>query len=299
MKHIGFLGLGVMGSGMVARLLDAGFGVTVWNRNAARAEPLGAKGAAIAGSPREAAAASDVVVAMVADDQASRAVWTGTDGAVEGLREDAVAIECSTLSPEWVTELSGVIAARGAAFLDAPVTGSKPQAASGELLFLVGGDPAALDSVREVFRPMSRDVVHMGPVASGARMKLVNNFMSAVQAVALGEALAFSHECGLDPVGAMHVLTNGAPGSPLVKTVGARMMARDYAVNFYLRLMRKDVGYASEEAKRHGVELRTATAALARFDEAIAAGWGESDFAAVAEAIAKRKKGSETTGRLD
>jgi 3-hydroxyisobutyrate dehydrogenase len=291
MKTIGFLGLGLMGTGMVTRLLDAGFPVTVWNRNAARAEPVRAKGATLAASPREAAAAADVVIAMVADDPASRAVWTGVDGAIGGLRPNAVAIDCSTLSPEWVTELAAAVAARDAVFLDAPVTGSKPQAASGELLFLIGGDPQALDRVRDVFRPMSRDVVHMGPVASGARMKLVNNFMSAVQAVSLAEALAFSERCGLDPVGAMHVLANGAPGSPLVKTVGARMMAQDYAVNFFLRLMRKDVGYAADEARKHGVELRTAAAALARFEEAIAAGWGESDFAAVAESIAGRKKG--------
>lgn len=290
MKKIAFLGVGVMGSGMATRLLDAGFPVTVWNRNAARAEPLRGKGAAIAASPREAAATADVVIAMVADDTASRAVWTGKNGALEGFRDGAVAIECSTLSPAWVTELAGLVEARGGSFLDAPVTGSKLQAATGEVLFLVGGDPAALDRVRDVLRPMSRDAAHMGPVASGARMKLVNNFMSAVQAVALGEALAFSHECGLDPVGAMHVLTNGAPGSPLVKTVGARMMAHDYGVNFFLHLMRKDVSYAADEAKRHGVELRTAAAALARFDEAIAAGWGDADFAAVAESIAGRRR---------
>jgi 3-hydroxyisobutyrate dehydrogenase len=296
MQKIAFLGLGVMGTGMATRLLSAGFPVTVWNRNAARAEPLREKGAAIASSPREAAAGADVVIAMVADDSASRGVWTGQDGALAGLRDGGVAIECSTLSPAWVTELAGLADARGASFLDAPVTGSKPQAASGEVLFLVGGDPAALASVRDVLRPMSRDVVHMGAVGSGARMKLVNNFMSAVQAVALGEALAFSHECGLDPVGAMHVLANGAPGSPLVKTVGARMLARDYGVNFFLRLMRKDISYASEEARRHGVELRTAAAALARFDEAIAAGWADADFAAVAEAIAGRTR--EEIGRV-
>jgi len=290
MKNIGFLGLGVMGTGMTGRLLNAGYTLTVWNRNAARAEPLRARGATIAGTPREAAAGADAVIAMVADDNASRAVWTGPDGALEGLGQDAVAVECSTVSPEWVQELGRLVEARGAAFIDAPVTGSKPQATNGELLFLVGGDGEALDRVRDVLRPMSRDIVHMGPVASGARMKLVNNFMSAVQAVALGEALAFSHECGLDPVGAMHVLANGAPGSPLVKTVGARMMARDYAVNFFLRLMRKDVGYAADEARRHGVELHTGNAALARFDQAIASGWGESDFAAVAEAIAGRKR---------
>ena len=290
MKRIAFLGLGVMGTGMAGRLLDAGFPLTVWNRNAARTELLRSRGSAVARSAREAAAGADVVIAMVADDNASRAVWTGPDGALGGLDDGAVAIECSTLSPEWVTDLAAQVAARGASFLDAPVTGSKPQAVSGEVLFLVGGDPAVLDSVRDVLRPMSRDVAHMGPTGSGARMKLVNNFMSAVQAVSLGEALALSQASGLDPVAVMHVIANGAPGSPLVKTVGARMMAHDYAVNFLLRLMRKDVGYAADEARRHGVELRTADAARTRFDQAIAAGWAESDFAAVAEAIAGKTK---------
>ena len=289
MNKIAFLGLGTMGIGMSGRLLDAGFPVTVWNRNASRAEPLRSRGATLAATPREAAAGADVVIAMLADDGASRSVWTGADGAVAGLGEGAVAIECSTLSPEWVADLAALVEDSGGAFLDAPVTGSKPQAASGEVVFLVGGDAEVLDSVRDVLRPMSRDAVHIGPVGAGAKMKLVNNFQSAVQAVALGEALTFSEKCGLDPVAAMHVLANGAPGSPLVKTVGARMMARDYTVNFFLRLMRKDVNYAAEEARRHGVELRTAAAALEAFDRAIEAGWGDSDFASVAESIAGRK----------
>jgi 3-hydroxyisobutyrate dehydrogenase len=288
MKKIAFLGLGLMGTGMTGRLLAAGFPLTVWNRNPERAEPVRQRGARMASTPREAASGADVVICMVADDEASRSVWTGPDGALEGLQDGSVAIECSTLSPEWVVDLGARAAERGGEFLDAPVTGSKPQAASGEMVFLVGGDADVLDSVRDVLRPMSRDVVHMGPAGSGARMKLVNNFQSAVQAVALGEALAFSERCGLDPVAALHVLVNGAPGSPLVKTVGARMMARDYAVNFFLKLMRKDVRYASEEARRHGVELRTAAAALGALDRAIEDGWGDSDFASVAESIAGR-----------
>jgi 3-hydroxyisobutyrate dehydrogenase len=290
MKKIAFLGLGTMGAGMTGRLLDAGFPLTVWNRNPQRAEPLRQRGATVAATPREAAANADVVVAMVADDDASRAVWTGPDGALEGLSEGAVAIDCSTLSPEWVADLATLVVDRGGDFLDAPVTGSKPQAAAGEVLFLVGGDAAVLEGVRPVLAAMSRDAVHMGPVGSGAKMKLVNNFQSAVQAVALGEALSLCEKSGLDPVAAMHVITNGAPGSPLVKTVGARMMARDYSVNFFLRLMRKDVNYAAEEARRHGVELRTAAAALDAYDKAIEAGWGDSDFASVAEAIAGRKR---------
>ena len=264
MKKIAFLGVGVMGSGMATRLLDAGFPVTVWNRNAARAEPLRGKGAAIAALPREAAATADVVIAMVADDTASRAVWTGKTGALEGFRDGAVAIECSTLSPAWVTELAGLVEARGGSFLDAPVTGSKLQAATGEVLFLVGGDPAALDRVRDVLRPMSRDAAHMGPVASGARMKLVNNFMSAVQAVALGEALAFSHECGLDPVGAMHVLTNGAPGSPLYHHLGCAAFA-EYATVSRRSAVKIDPELPWDEAALFGCAVITGVGSASRF----------------------------------
>lgn len=286
--HIAFVGLGVMGAGMSARLLGAGFAVTVWNRTPARAEPLRAAGAVVAGSPREAVASSDVAIAMVSDDAASRGVWLGDDGALAGLRAGAVAIECSTLSPAWVTELAGLVASRGAALLDAPVTGSKPQAAGGEVVFLVGGDAAVLERVRPVLKPMSRDIVHLGPAGSGARMKLVNNFVAAVQACALAEGIAFIEACGLNPDAAMSVLMNGAPGSPLVKTVGARMMARDYSVNFYMRLMRKDVAYAIEEARRCGVSLKTGETIAGLFDAAIADGRGEMDFAAVAETIRGR-----------
>ena len=288
MTHVAFLGLGVMGSGMAPRLINAGFDLTVWNRSADRAEPLGQRGAAIAGSPREAAEGADVIIGMVADDNASRAIWTGERGALAGVKPGALAIECSTLSPEWVLELARLAKARQCAFIDAPVTGSKPHAASGEVLFLVGGDAADVERAKPVLRPMSRDVVHLGPVASGARMKLVNNFMSAVQTVALGEALAFAECCGLDPEAAMNVVMNGAPGSPLVKTVGARMMARDYGVNFCLKLMRKDLAYAIAEARRCGVPLRTAATAADLFDAAIADGRGDADFAAVAESIPGR-----------
>lgn len=285
MTRVAFLGLGVMGSGMSRRLLDAGFDLTVWNRTPDRAEPLRGAGAAIAASPAAAAAEADVVIGMVADDAASRAIWTGQDGALGRIRPGSLTIECSTLSPVWIAELAALAAARQCAFIDAPVTGSKPQAANGEVVFLAGGEAAAVERARPVLRHMGRDVVHLGPVASGARMKLVNNFVGAVQTVALAEALAFSEACGLDPAAAMSVLMNGAPGSPLVKTVGARMMARDYGVNFMLALMRKDVGYAIAEAQRCGVALQTAAAAAARFDAAIADGRGEADFAAVAESI--------------
>jgi 3-hydroxyisobutyrate dehydrogenase len=285
MQKVAFLGLGVMGSRMVARLLDGGMRVTAWNRRPDRAEPLRARGATIAASPRDAVWDADVVISMVADDEASRVVWLGEGGALAGARTDAVAIECSTLSPGWVLNLAERAREAGVAFLDAPVTGSRPQAESGELLFLIGGDREAVERVRPVLRPMSRDVVHLGPVGSGARMKLVNNVTSAVQASALAEALAFIEACGLEPTAAMSVLTDGAPGSPLVKTLAPRMMLRDYDVNFQLSLMRKDVVYAIAEARRCGVELGTGAAARGLLDAAVAAGFGESDFSAIAEAV--------------
>ena len=288
MTHIAFLGIGVMGRGMAARLLGAGFDVTIWNRTADRLEPLRQSGASIAASPREAAATAEVIVGMVSDDGASRAIWTGDQGALAGARSGTLIVECSTLSPEWVVELERLAADRGCSFLDAPVTGSKPQAASGEVLFLVGGDAAVVERAKPILRPMSRDIVHLGPVGSGVRMKLINNFVGAVQTVALAEALAFSEACGLDPEAAMAVLMNGAPGSPLVKTVGGRMMARDYSVNFMMKLMRKDVSYAIAEARRCGVPLKTAHTVAEVFDAAIAAGLGEADFAAVAENIPGR-----------
>jgi 3-hydroxyisobutyrate dehydrogenase len=170
------------------------------------------------------------------------------------------------------------------------VTGSKPHAASGELLFLVGGDADVLDRAWSVLEAMSRAIVHLGGVGTGARMKLVNNFVCGVQAAALAEALAFSEASGLDPGAAMTVLVNGAPGSPLIKAVSARMLARDYTVMFMLSLMRKDLDDAAAEAQRAGVTLETATVARDLFDRAIRAGLGGKDFAAVAESIPGRPK---------
>lgn len=290
MHKIAFLGLGVMGSRMAARVLDSGASVTVWNRRADRAEPLRARGATVAASPRDAAWGADVVISMVADDEASRLVWLGDSGALAGAGTDAVGIESSTLSPAWITDLAEHARKAGVAFLDAPVTGSRPQAESGEILFLVGGDRDVVERVRPVLGRMSRDVVHLGPVGSGARMKLVNNVTSAVQAAALAEALAFAEACGLEPAAAMNVLTNGAPGSPLVRTLAPRMMLREYDVNFQLALMRKDVGYAIDEARRCGVELGTAASARDLFDAAIAAGLGGSDFSAIAEAVRGKRR---------
>src|SRR5688572_25297192 len=242
--RIAFLGLGVMGGGMARRLADAGFPLAVWNRSPASTEPFRDLGATVAASPADAAADADVVVSMVADDAASWSVWAGANGALERVPRGAMLIECSTLSPIWFAEFARHAAAKSCVAMDAPVTGSKTQAASGELQFLVGGDAAALERVRPVLAAMSRNVVHVGPAGSGARLKLINNFLCGVQAAALAEALVLIEQSNLSVEASLGVLQSGAPGSPLVKAVSGRMAARDYAVNFKLGLMAKDLSYA-------------------------------------------------------
>jgi 3-hydroxyisobutyrate dehydrogenase len=285
MQSVALLGTGTMGARMAARLAQAGHPLVVWNRNRSRAEPLAGLGARIAGSPREAAAGADVIIAMVADDGASRAVWLGDAGALAGVRPGAVLIESSTLTPAWIRELATAAAEHRCDFLDAPVTGSRVQAGAGELLFLVGGDAGAVERVRGVLAVMSRGVVHLGPVGSGALMKLVNNFVAAVQVAALAEAFALIERSGLAREQALGVLLDGAPGSPLVKAVAPRMLNRDYDVHFSLALMRKDLTYALAEGGRFNVPLDTAAAALRSFERAYDQGLGAQDMSAVIEPL--------------
>jgi 3-hydroxyisobutyrate dehydrogenase len=185
---VAFLGLGLMGSGMAHRLLSAGFPLTVYNRNREKCVPFESAGAHVAGTPREAASRAQIVFSMVADDPASRNIWLGENGALAGVASNSLLIECSTLTGEWIHKLAAEATKRNCKFLDAPVTGSKPQAASGELLFLVGGSSDALEYAKPAFAVLSRDTIHLGPTGSGSLMKLVNNFLCGVQAASMAEA---------------------------------------------------------------------------------------------------------------
>jgi 3-hydroxyisobutyrate dehydrogenase len=285
--RIAFLGLGIMGIAMARRLLDAGFPLTVFNRSADKARPLAGAGARVASTPREAAGAVDMVIGMVTDDPASRELWLGANGALAGVARGTLLIESSTLSTEWVRELGAAAAAAGCEFLDAPVSGSKPQAIAGELNFLVGGSAEAVEKARPAFAAMGRSVVHAGPSGSGALLKLINNFMTGVQMVSLAEAMALIEKSGLDQARALEVLTTGAPGSPIVKTTSARMTARDYTPNFQLQLAAKDLRYAMAEAERRGLTLSTAAAAFEIMNRGIQGGRGAQDFSSVIEEFRK------------
>ncbi len=276
---VAVLGLGTMGAGMAGRLLTNNlFDVTVYNRSAGKAELLRSHGAKVASTPAEAVENAGFVISMLADDDAARQIWLGPGGAMSNVVHNAVLFESSTVSPAWVAELSENAKSHGCELLDAPVTGSKPQAAAGELTFLVGGSETALERARHLLAAMSKNIVHVGPSGSGALIKLINNAVCGVQAVALAEAIALIERSGLDSEKAVGVLTGGAPGSPLVKLLSGRMLAKDYTPNFIMRLMAKDLRYA---LKQTGSEI--ISAALRTFDRAIEAGHGEKDFSAVVE----------------
>jgi 3-hydroxyisobutyrate dehydrogenase len=281
--RIAFFGLGIMGSGMARRLLGAGFPLTLFNRRPERAAEFAKAGAKLAESPRAAAADADVLVSMVADDVASRSMWMGEQGALSGVARGAVLIESSTLSVTWVKELAAAAAERGCELLDAPVTGSKTHAAAGELNFFVGGSEAALEKARPVLAAMSRSIVHVGPTGSGALIKIINNFLCGVQAASAAEALALIERSGLNRDKALEILTSGAPGSGVLKTVFPRMTARDFKPNFRLALMAKDLAYSLNEGRERGVELASAAAALETYKQSIASGNGDQDFSSVIE----------------
>ena len=280
---IALLGLGLMGSGMAGRLLDAGYPLTIWNRTPGKSQPFEARGARLAKSPREAAAGAAVVISMLADVPVCRDAWLGRGEALVNIAPGTILIESSTVSVEWIEELERAAREHGCDLVDAPVTGSKPQAAAGHLLFLAGGSSATVNKVTPILQAMGRGVVHVGPAGSGARLKLINNFLAGSQAAALAEALSLIERSGLDREKALGVLTEGAPGSPMVKTLSGRMTARQYEPNFVLRLMAKDLRYAVTEADHQALDLDMGRAALRVFEHAIAAGQGDDDMAAVVE----------------
>lgn len=284
-ENVAILGLGTMGSGMAANLLKMGFSLAVYNRTAAKAQPLVDAGARLASTPADAAKGASVVLSMLTDDAASRNVWLGRDGALAAADTNAILIESSTVSPLWIAELADSATQRGIQFLDAPVTGSRMQADTGQLSFLVGGSEAALATATPVLQAMSKEILHLGPVGSGAKLKLINNFLCGVQIASLAQGLTWIERSGLNREKSLAFLKSGAPGSPVFANLSARMAAHNYDVNFMLKLMAKDLLYAQKEAARCHVDLTMAEVARSLFDDAVAKGFGDVDMSAVIEPL--------------
>jgi 3-hydroxyisobutyrate dehydrogenase-like beta-hydroxyacid dehydrogenase len=245
MARVAFIGLGRMGHGMAGRYLEASFAVTVWNRSKAKADGLIARGARWAASPADAAIDADAVVTMVADDEASRAVWLGKDGVAATMKAGTLAIECSTVSHVHALAMDRELRARGLIYIDCPVTGLPEAAAAGKLTLLVGADPADLETARPYLTPIGGTIRHFGAVGSGTVFKLINNLMGAVQIASLAEGLAIAEQSGLDMKLVVEALSTGAVASPQVIRHSKRMASRDFSgASFTAALRHKDAAYA-------------------------------------------------------
>jgi 3-hydroxyisobutyrate dehydrogenase len=271
MTRVAFIGLGRMGHGMAGRYLEAGFKVAVWNRSKAKAEDLIARGAQWATSPEDAAIDADAVVTMVADDEASRAVWLTRDGAAATMKAGTLAIECSTVSYRHALDMARELRSRGLVYIDCPVTGLPEAAAAGKLTLLVGADAADLDKARPYLAPLCSTIRHFGAVGTGTVYKLINNLMGAVQIASLAEGIAIAERAGLDMKLVAEAMATGAVASPQVIRHSARMVARDFSgASFTAALRRKDAAYAVALAETLLPAVPVGRAALAVYDKATA-----------------------------
>src|SRR6202162_1464279 len=245
MAQVAFIGLGRMGHGSAGRYLDAGFTLAIWNRSKAKAEDLIARGARWATSPADAADGADAVVTMVADDEASRAVWLGKDGAASIAKAGTLAIECSTVSYQHALDLARELRTRGLVYIDSPVTGLPDAAAAGKLTLLVGAEPADLERARPFLTPLSTTIRHFGAVGTGTVYKLINNLVGAVQIAGIAEGLAIAEQAGLDMKLVVEAIETGVAASPQVIRHSKRMAARDFeGATFTAALRHKDAAYA-------------------------------------------------------
>jgi 3-hydroxyisobutyrate dehydrogenase len=287
-RPVAVLGLGAMGARIAAALLRAGHRVTVYNRSPAKTQALVAAGATSATSPRAAAQGAAFVLAMVRDDAASQDVWAHPEtGALAGMAADALALDCSTLTPAWVQALDTRCAAQGRAFVHAPVMGSRPQADAGQLIFLAGGDPQLVQRAAPLFSAAGSAVHTTGNTpASAATMKLVANALFGIQVAALAELLALAHLAGLDPATALQVLGATPVASPAAKAAGAAMLAQADAPQFPIDLVLKDFKAVLATAAQAGCATPLASSAHQVFDGAAQAGWAGHNITAVARAYA-------------
>jgi len=287
MAAVGFVGLGAMGGRMAKRLLDAGHRVVGYNRTAEKARALVAAGLVLEKSPRAVAEGVDAVLSMVTDDKALRAVALGPDGVIAGLRPGAVWAEMSTVSPEVTRELGAAITARGAALIDAPVSGSPITLEAGQLSFMVGGDPAALEKVRSCLLAIGPTITHVGELGLAVTMKIATNLGLAVQMLAFSEAVVLAEKAGIARERAVEVLLKSVIASPMVKYRGPFVLGMPAEALFDVNMAQKDLGLALSMGRALGVPLPS----VALVDELLSAARGldlaDYDFAVVFDVIAR------------
>ncbi len=238
---IGFVGLGIMGLPMAGHILDAGYPLTVYNRTRSKAEELGARGAKVADSPAEVAAASTVIITIVSDSPDVEEVVAGPQGVLDRIGEDSVVIDMSTISPQVERQLDEQLRAKGCTLVDAPVSGGDVGARNATLAIMAGGDKAAFDRVRPILEVMGKTITYCGPVGNGQLTKLSNQILVAVTLLGVSEAITFAKKNGLDAHVMIEAVKGGAAGSWQLSNLGPKIVDRDFAPGFMVDLIQKDL----------------------------------------------------------
>ena len=283
MAGLAYLGLGIMGIGMVRNLLAAGHTVTGWNRTDRPLpdEITGSPGFSTRPTVAEAVAGQDTIFVCLTGPEAQRAVLLGPDGACAHAPTGARVIDATTSDPAVTAELADAAGNAGLVYLDCPVFGSRNEAWGGALDFVCGAPGDAFTAIRPLLDPCANSIHHMGPVGSGAAMKLVGNLLVAAQLMSLGEGLSLARKSGLDPDRVMGVLDVTDYSSPLIRGVGRASFAGDFAPNFYLKHMLKDARLITSFAGRLGVPAPGTAAIGEAYQAALNAGLGDLNASAL------------------
>src|SRR5919106_1241742 len=252
---VGFIGLGIMGRPMAKNLMDAGYDLAVHNRSPEKAEELASEGATAAGSPREVAESCDVVITMLPDSPEVEEVLSGEDGVLEGVREGALIVDMSTISPVVTDELAGEAEERGASMLDAPVSGGDVGAIDGTLSIMVGGSDEDFGRALPLFEVMGKTVTHVGPVGTGQVVKAANQIVVALTIEAVSEALVLGSRGGVAPEKILDVLGGGLAGNKVMEVKREKLLDHSFDPGFKVELQHKDLGIALAAGREYGVTL--------------------------------------------
>jgi 3-hydroxyisobutyrate dehydrogenase-like beta-hydroxyacid dehydrogenase len=281
MASIGFVGLGMMGSRMVKRLLDAGHHVVGFNRTASKAEPLVQQGMQLAATPREVALAADVIFTNVSDDYSLRTVTEGADGILAGLSAGKVYIVMSTISPGLIQELANQVKTVGGQLLDAPVSGSKLTLEQGKLTIIVAGDEGTYEQVKPILEVIGPTVVYIGESGQAMALKIAINMSIATQIVTFIEGVLLAERYGVSRKQAVDVMLNTAIASPALKYRGPFVAQMPDEAWFDVSMMQKDISLALELSRELGVSLPTTSIANDLLSEARRLGYTDKDFAII------------------
>jgi 3-hydroxyisobutyrate dehydrogenase-like beta-hydroxyacid dehydrogenase len=282
---VGFLGLGIMGSRMAARVARAGFPLTVWTHTPGKAARWASAHDAVAvDTPAEVARASEIVVSMVVDGEQVSSVLLGEGGVIEAARANLLCVDMSTIAPRDSRRIAAALGERGVRMLDAPVTGSSPRAEAGTLTIMAGGEHEDFARARPLLEAMGELIVHVGELGQGAMLKLINNALGAANAAALAEALLLAQASDVDLDAFVAVTSTGSGASAQLETKAAPMRAHDYTTMFKTAHLLKDVRLCLDEAQAAGIPFPSAGHARDLLAATVGRGHGEHDYAALIEA---------------